>query len=308
MTHPAGKEPDLRVDMGGFEMPNPVAVASGTFGYGSEYAELIDLNHLGAIVVKGLRETPWIGNPPPRTHEVRSGMLNAIGLPGPGVERFLRDHLPFLNRYQVPVIVNLWGLDAEEYGRIAEQLDDVEGIDALELNVSCPNVKAGGVAFGTDPKLFAAVLDAVRPKTRKPLMPKLAPHVPDIGVFARAAQEHGADAISVMNTLPAMAIDIESRRPVLSNRHGGLSGPAIHPVAVKLVHDASRAVSIPVMGMGGVTCPEDALELLIAGASSVAVGTANFTDPGTAERVVAGIRDYLMRHDMKSVSELTLAE
>ena len=297
--------PELAVNLGGIRMANPVAVASGTFGYGREYAALTDIRRLGAITVKGIRLQPWLGNPLPRHVEVPGGMVNAIGLQGPGVDGFVREYLPFLRETGVPVIVNIWGGSAEEYGEVAARLNDVPGIAGLELNVSCPNVKDGGASFGTDAAVMGALVATVRRRTRLPIMPKLAPNVPNIKLFARAAEESGADALSLINTIPAMVIDIETRRPVLANRVGGLSGPAIHPVAVKLVWEASQAVRIPILAMGGVTRPEQAIEFLIAGASAVAVGTANFIDPGTFLRVLDGIASYLARHRMKRVSDLT---
>jgi len=298
-------EIDLSVDLGGVRMRNPVTVASGTFGYGKEYAELMDVTQLGAITVKGIRLQPWPGNALPRHVEVPGGMVNAIGLQGPGVDGFVRDYMPFLRTTGVPVIVNIWGTSVEEYAEVARRLGDVEGVSGLELNISCPNVKEGGHAFGTDPRTVSALVAAVRAATRLPLMPKLAPNVPDIKVFVRAAQEAGADALSLINTLPAMVIDIETRRPVLANKVGGLSGPAVHPVAVKLVWEAAQAARVPILAMGGVTGPEQAVEFLIAGASAVAVGTANFIDPTTPLRVIDGIADYLTRHGLRSARELT---
>lgn len=299
------QEVDLSVDLGGIRMKNPVTVASGTFGYGKEYAELIDVTRLGAITVKGIRAQPWPGNPLPRHVEVTGGMVNAIGLQGPGVDGFVRDYMPFLRTTGVPVIVNIWGTSEEEYAEVARRLSDVEGVAALELNISCPNVKEGGHAFGTDPRTAAALVAAVRRATRLPLLPKLAPNVPDIKVFVRAAQEAGADALALINTLPAMVIDIETRRPVLANKVGGLSGPAIHPVAVKLVWEAAQVATVPILAMGGVMGPEQAIEFLIAGATAVAVGTANFIDASTPLRVIDGIAEYLRRHGMRSVKELT---
>ena len=296
---------DLSVDLGGIRIKNPVTVASGTFGYGKEYAELIDETRLGAITVKGIRAHAWPGNPLPRHVEVPGGMVNAIGLQGPGVDGFVREYMPFLRSIGVPVIVNIWGTSEEEYADVARRLSDVEGVSALELNISCPNVKEGGHAFGTDPCTVASLITAVRRVTRLPLMPKLAPNVPDIKVFVRAAQDSGADALALINTLPAMVIDIETRRPVLANKVGGLSGLAIHPVAVKLVWEAAQAARVPLLAMGGIMGPEQAIEFLIAGATAVAVGTANFIDPSTPLRVVEGIADYLQRHGMRSVKELT---
>lgn len=298
-------DPDLAVTLGRIRMANPVMVASGTFGYGQEYADLLDLRRLGAVVVKGIRLDPWPGNPLPRMVEVPAGLVNAIGLQGPGVEGFVREYLPFLRTAGVPAIVNIWGASVGEYGEVAARLDGVPGIAGLELNVSCPNVKEGGAAFGTDPARLAEVVAAVRRRTRLTLLTKLAPNVPDIRVFARAAADAGSDALSVSNTLPAMVIDVEARRPVLANRVGGLSGPALHPVAVKLVWDCAQAVRIPVVGMGGIFEAQDALEFLIAGASAVAVGTANFMDPTTPLRVAEGIADYLRRHGLASVAQLS---
>ena len=299
------QEVDLSVDLGGIRMKNPVAVASGTFGYGKEYAELIDVTRLGAITVKGIRLQAWPGNPLPRHAEVACGMVNAIGLQGPGVDGFVREYMPFLRTTGVPVIVNIWGTSQDEYAEVAARLSDVEGVAGLEVNISCPNVKEGGASFGADPRTVAALVAAVRQRTRLPLIPKLAPNVPSIKPFAQAAADAGADALSLINTIPAMVIDIETRRPVLANQVGGLSGPAIHPVAVKLVWDAAQAVRIPIIAMGGISGPEQAIEFLIAGAAAVAVGTATFSDPGTVLRVIAGIEAYLVRHRMTSVRELT---
>jgi dihydroorotate dehydrogenase (NAD+) catalytic subunit len=296
---------DVSVDLGGIRMKNPVAVASGTFGYGKEYAELIDVTRLGAITVKGIRLAPWPGNPLPRHVEVPGGMVNAIGLQGPGVEGFVSAYMPFLRSAGVPVIVNVWGTSEDEYVEVARRLSEVEGVAGLELNISCPNVKEGGHAFGTDPRTVSALVAAVRRATRLPLMPKLAPNVPDVKVFVRAAQEAGADALALINTLPAMVIDIETRRPVLANTVGGLSGVAIHPVAVKLVWEAAQVARVPLLAMGGIMGPEQAVEFLIAGATAVAVGTANFIDPTTPLRVIDGIAAYLRRHGLRGVGELT---
>ena len=299
------RDVDLSVDLGGIRMKNPVAVASGTFGYGKEYAELVDVTRLGAITVKGIRSQAWPGNPLPRHVEVPGGMVNAIGLQGPGADGFVREYMPFLRETGVPVIVNIWGTSEAEYAEVARRLSDVEGVAGLELNISCPNVKEGGHAFGTEPRTVASLVAAVRRATRLPLMPKLAPNVPDIKVFARAAQEAGADALALINTLPAMVIDIETRRPVLANKVGGLSGPAIHPVAVKLVWEAAQVARVPILAMGGIMGPEQAIEFLIAGATAVAVGTANFVDPSTPLRVLSGLEAYLRRHGLRSVKELS---
>ncbi len=295
---------NMTVNIGGIRMRNPVMVASGTFGYGPEYADLVDFNQLGAIVIKGIRMQACDGNAPPRMVEVPGGLINAIGLQGPGVDGFVETYLPFLRQYDVPILVNVWGKTLEEYGEVAARLDGIDGVHGLEINISCPNIKEGGIAFGTDPEMAATVVALVRKSTSLPIIPKLSPNVTDIAAFARIAQDEGADAVSLINTIPAMAIDVETRRPVLSNVVGGLSGPAIHPVAVRQVWETAGAVSIPVIGMGGVTNARDALEFLIAGATAVAVGTANFTDPTTAVQVVRGIEEYLVEHGMQDVAEL----
>ncbi len=297
--------PNLAVNVGGIAMKNPVTVASGTFGYGVEYADWLDVRRLGAITVKGIRLEAWPGNPLPRHVEVAGGMVNAIGLQGPGVAGFIAQYMPKLRAINVPVIVNIWGTTLEEYAEVAARLSDVEGVSGLEINVSCPNVKSGGSSFGTDPATMASVIAAVRKRTRLPVIPKLAPNVPAMGPFARAAVEAGADALSLINTLPAMVIDIERRRPVLANKVGGLSGAGIHPVAVKHVYDAAQAVKVPIIAMGGILEAREAIEFLIAGATAVAVGTANFIDPLTPLRVIDGIHNYLVRHQMDSVAQLT---
>ena len=285
-------------------MKNPVTVASGTFGYGPEYADLVDLNRLGAITVKGIAPEEHIGNATPRTFETRGGMLNAIGLPGPGAQGFVEKYIPFLKQYDVPVIVNIWGKAMDDYGKVVEILDDEETVSAYEINLSCPNVKEGGSAFGTDTDSFSRVVELVRGKTLKPIIPKLAPNVPDIGLFAKAAENCGADAISIMNSYPAMAINVDTLEPELANRTGGLSGPAIKPIAIKLVWDAAKATKLPIFGMGGIYEPEDAIEFMIAGATAVAVGTANFTDPSTAIRVIDGIETYLAEKGHGSVTDM----
>lgn len=286
-------------------MKNPVMVASGTFGYGPEYADLVNLNELGAIVVKGISLEPWGGNRTPRMVEVSGGLINAIGLQNPGVRGFCEKYMPFLRRHNLAVLVNIWGKTVEDYAEVAARLSDVEGIHGLEINISCPNIKAGGSAFGTNPETTARVVSSVRARTRLPIIPKLAPNVSDIGTFARVCVENGADALSLINSFPAMVIDVETRRPVLANVTGGLSGPGIHPIAVKLVYEAARAVKVPIIAIGGITSAKEAIEFLIAGATAVAVGTANFTDPGTALRVIDGLSDYLRRHHLQSVGELT---
>ncbi len=295
---------NLEVKIGSMVMKNPVTVASGTFGYGPEYADLVDLNRLGAITVKGIGPEETLGNPTPRTFETRGGMLNAIGLPGPGAKGFIEKYVPFLAPYDVPVIVNIWGKGMEDYGAVVEMLDAEDTVSAYEINLSCPNVKEGGSAFGTDTDSFSRVIELVRGKTQKPIIPKLAPNVPDIGKFAKAAENCGADAISIMNSYPAMAINIDTLEPELANRTGGLSGPAIKPIAIKLVWDAAKATKLPIIGMGGIFEPEDAIEFMVAGATAVAVGTANFTDPSTAIRVIDGIEAYLDEKGYSSVVDI----
>jgi len=297
-------KPNLEIKIGSMTMKNPVTVASGTFGYGPEYAELVDLNRLGAITVKGICPEEHVGNQTPRTFETRGGMLNAIGLPGPGAQGFIKKYIPFLKQYEVPVIVNIWGKIMEDYGRVVELLDAEDTVSAYEINLSCPNVKEGGSAFGTDVDMFSRVIELVRGKTQKPIIPKLAPNVSNIAPFAKAAEDCGADAISIMNSYPAMAINIETLKPELANRTGGLSGPAIKPIGIKLVWDAAKATSLPIIGMGGIFEPEDAIEYMIAGAASVAVGTANFVDPSTVDRVIEGIEAYLVRKGHRSVRDI----
>ncbi|HMO05485.1 MAG TPA: dihydroorotate dehydrogenase [Kiritimatiellia bacterium] len=295
---------DLSVNVGGIALKNPVMVASGTFGYGPEYADLVDINRLGAIVVKGICLNPTKGNPTPRTAEVASGLLNAIGLPGPGVDGFVRTYMPFLRQYATPVIVNIWGKTIEEYAEVARRFDQVEGIAGLEVNVSCPNIKEGSALFGTDLDMFRRVVDAIRAATRLPMIPKLAPNVADITAFAKAAEASGANAISLINSFPGMAVDIKTRKPKLANITGGLTGPAIRPIAVRLVWQAAKAVSIPVIGMGGIGAVNDALEFFLVGARAVAVGTANFTNPAAAVTLVDDLRAYLAAQGMASLDGL----
>ena len=296
---------NLSVQIGSLTMPNPVTVASGTFGYGVEYARLLDLNQLGAVVVKGIRLNPVRGHPTPRTAEVTSGLLNAIGLQGPGVAGFIRKYWPFLKALKVPTIVNIWGTTVEEYAEVARRFDALGGIGALELNVSCPNLKEGGAQFGTDVKLLSQVVAACRQATKLPLITKLSPNVPNIAPYAKAAEAAGSDALSVTNSFPAMAIDIETRRPKLANVTGGLTGPCIKPIAVKLVWEAAKAVKIPIIGMGGIQNAADAIEFMMAGATAVAVGTANFYEPQTALNVIAGIREFMERHGISEARQLT---
>jgi dihydroorotate dehydrogenase (NAD+) catalytic subunit len=295
---------NLSVKIGTLTLQNPVTVASGTFGYGVEYAQLIDLNQLGAVVVKGIRLEPVRGNPTPRTVEVTSGLINAIGLQGPGVEGFIRKYWPFLKGLKVPTFINIWGTTVEEYAEVARRFDALGGVGALELNVSCPNIKAGGAQFGTDLRLLGQVVGACRKATKLPLITKLSPNVVSITPYAKAAEAAGSDALSIMNSFPAMAIDIETRRPSLANVTGGLTGPCIKPIAIKLVWEAAKAVKIPIIGMGGIQTAADAIEFLVAGATAVAVGTANFYEPQTGLQVIAGLRQFMQEKGIEDVGEL----
>jgi dihydroorotate dehydrogenase (NAD+) catalytic subunit len=295
---------NLSVQLGPLRMQNPVTVASGTFGYGVEYARLLDLNRLGAVTVKGICLKPVVGNPTPRTVEVASGLINAIGLQGPGVDGFIEKYWPFLRGLRVPTIINIWGTTVEEYAEVARRFDALDGVGALELNVSCPNIKAGGAQFGTDCNLLAQVVAACRRATRLPLITKLSPNVVNIVPYARAAEEAGSDALAIMNSFPAMAIDVHTRRPRLANVTGGLTGPCIKPIALKLVWDAAQAVKIPIVGMGGIQSAEDAIEFLLAGATAVAVGTANFYEPQTALQVIDGLRRFMEQHGIDDVRQL----
>ncbi len=296
--------PNLKVKIGTLELANPVMTASGTFGYGREFNELVDLNRLGAIVVKGISLAPSAGNPPPRIVETHCGMLNAIGLENVGLEAFVREKLPFLAKLPGAIIVNIYGTRVEEYGRLAEKLDRCPAVSALEVNISCPNVKAGGVAFGVAPEAAREVVERVRVATSKPLIVKLSPNVTDIVAIAQAAVDGGADALSLINTLTGMAIDAATRQPRLANITGGLSGPAIKPVALRMVWQVAQAVTVPVIGIGGIMGSEDALEFLIAGATAIQVGTANFVNPRAATDILDGIEDYLVNHQMDSLEQL----
>ena len=297
-------EVNLSVQIGTMTLPNPVMVASGTFGYGVEYAQLLDLNQLGAVVVKGIRLHPVRGNRTPRTVEVTSGLINAIGLQGPGVDGFIKKYWPFLKTLKVPTIINIWGTTVEEYADVARRFDALGGVGALELNVSCPNIKEGGAQFGTDLRLIAQVVAACRKVTQLPLITKMSPNVVCIAPFARAAADAGSDALSIMNSYPAMAIDVETRQPKLANITGGLTGPCIKPIAIKLVWEAAQAVKIPIIGMGGIQNAADAIEFMVAGATAVAVGTANFYEPQTPLQVIAGLREFLEKHRLNDVKEI----
>lgn len=296
--------PSLAVELAGLRLKNPVMPASGTFGYGEEFTPYLDLNDLGAIVTKGLSLRPKAGNPTPRIAETTSGMLNAIGLQNVGIDAFITEKLPLLRGLGTPVIVNFFGNTLDEYGEVAARLSDLPEVAAVELNISCPNVKKGGIVFGTDPQAASEVVKLVRSRLSKPLIVKLTPNVTDITVMARAVEEAGADALCCINTLTGMSIDVRRRRPRLANLTGGLSGPAIRPVAVRLVYQAVRAVSIPVIGVGGIMTAEDALEFLIVGARAVQVGTANFVDPSAMARIIEGLERFCVEEGVRDINEL----
>ncbi len=295
---------DLSVRIGDLHLANPFIAASGCFGYGVEYADVVDLSRLGGIAVKGLFLEERDGHPPTRIVETPSGMLNAIGLQGIGVRRFVAEKLPPLRECGAVVLVNICGSTIDEYADIARILDSAEGVAAIELNISCPNIKKGGIMFGCSLQGTHDVVAAVRRVTRLPLIPKLTPNVTDVASFAAAARDAGADAVSLVNTFLAMAIDVETRRPVLSNVVGGLSGPAIRPIAVRMVHECRQAVDLPIIGMGGIMTASDALEFIIAGATAVQVGTANFVDPFVWDALLTGLTDYMQRHDLPRVADL----
>lgn len=297
------KDIDLSVKIGALRLPNPVGVASGTFGYGGEYEKLMKLSNLGALYTKAVTMEARPGNAPPRIVETPAGMLNSIGLANPGIEAFVGERLPQLRSYGCPVIVNVAGSSEGEYLSVIERLDDLEGVDAFELNLSCPNVHFGGLSFGTEPSKVESITSLVRLRSKKPLIVKLSPNVTDIAGIAKAAEAGGADGLSCVNTLVGMVIDVKRRRPVLAMGTGGLSGPAIRPVALACVYKVSRAVSIPVVGLGGICSVDDALQFLLAGASAIQVGTATFIDPGTALRILDGIVDYMRVEGIGAVSE-----
>ena len=294
---------NMKVEIAGVEFQNPVTVASGTFGSGAEYAEFVDLNRLGAVTTKGVANIPWAGNPTPRIAEVYGGMLNAIGLQNPGIDVFAKRDVPFLRKYNTKIIVNVCGKTTEDYIDVVEKLGDVD-VDMLEINISCPNVKEGGIAFGQDPKAVEAITKAVKSHAKQPVMMKLSPNVTDITEMAKAAQAGGADALSLINTLTGMKIDIQRQTFAVANRTGGFSGPAIKPIAVRMVYQVAQAVQIPIVGMGGISCWEDAIEFLLAGATMVSVGTANFYNPNVTMEVVDGIEKYLLDHQISDVREL----
>ena len=295
---------NTKVNLAGVELKNPVMVASGTFGSGAEYSEFVDLNRLGAVVTKGVASVPWPGNPAPRIAETASGMLNAIGLQNPGIDLFSKRDLPFLEKYDTKVIVNVCGHSTEEYLDVVERLADEPRVDMLEINISCPNVKEGGIAFGQDPKAVEAITKAVKAKAKQPIIMKLSPNVTDIPVMAKAAEAGGADCLSLINTLTGMKIDIERQTFAIANKTGGLSGPAVKPVAVRMVYQVANAVKIPIIGMGGICTAEDAMEFILAGATAVSIGTANFANPYTTVEVIDGIEAYMRRHGVEDINEL----
>jgi dihydroorotate dehydrogenase (NAD+) catalytic subunit len=293
----------LQVDIAGVKLKNPVMVASGTFGSGVEFSEFVDLNKLGAVVTKGVANVPWPGNPTPRIAETPSGMMNAIGLQNPGIEVFKERDLPFLKDYDTKVIVNVVGKSIPEYCEVVEKLAD-SNADLLEINISCPNVKEGGIAFGQDPKAVEEITKEIKKRAKQPIIMKLSPNVTDITVMAKAAVEGGADALSLINTLTGMKIDINRRTFAIANKTGGLSGPAIHPIAVRMVYQVAQTVKVPIIGMGGIACAEDAIEMMLTGATAVSVGTANFRNPSVSMEIVKGIEEYLDRQNISDVRDL----
>lgn len=294
---------NLSVNIAGVEWKNPVTTASGTFGSGAEFAEFVDLNKLGAVTTKGVANVPWPGNPTPRVAEVYGGMMNAIGLQNPGIDLFCKRDIPFLRQYDTKIIVNVCGKSTEEYCEVVERLAD-EDVDMLEINISCPNVKEGGIAFGQNPKAAEEITKAVKKYARQPVIMKLSPNVTDIAEMARAVEAGGADAVSLINTLTGMKIDIHRKTFVLANKTGGVSGPAVHPIAVRMVYQAAQAVKVPIIGMGGIASAEDAIEFLLAGASAVSVGTANFSNPAVTMEIVEGIENYMQQYGFSSVADM----
>ena len=294
---------NTKVNIAGVEFKNPVMVASGTFGSGAEYDEFVDLNRLGAVVTKGVANVPWEGNPTPRIAETYGGMLNAVGLQNPGYDLFAKRDIPYLKKYDTNIIVNVCGRTTEDYIDVVEKLGHEE-VDMLEINISCPNVKHGGIAFGQDPKAVEAITKEVKKVAKQPVIMKLSPNVTDITEMAKAAEAGGADALSLINTLTGMQIDVERQKFVLANKTGGLSGPAIKPVAVRMVYQVANAVKVPIIGMGGIANASDAMEFILAGATAVSVGTANFNNPNTTIEVVEGIEDYMRRHNVEDINSL----
>lgn len=294
---------DMRVNIAGVEWKNPVTVASGTFGSGAEFAEFVDLNRLGAVTTKGVANVPWAGNPTPRVAETYGGMMNAVGLQNPGIDVFCERDIPFLRQYDTRIIVNVCGRSVEDYCEVVERLAD-EDVDMLEINISCPNVKEGGIAFGQDPRAAEEITKAVKKYAAQPVIMKLSPNVTSIAEMAKAVEAGGADAVSLINTITGMKIDIRRKAFLLANRTGGVSGPAIHPIAVRMVYEAANAVKVPVIGMGGIASAEDAIEMILAGASAVSVGTANFYDPAVTMEIVGGIENYMKEQGFDTVADM----
>ena len=294
---------NTKVTIAGVTFDNPVMVASGTFGSGEEFSEFVDLNRLGAVVTKGVANIPWPGNPTPRIAEVYGGMLNAIGLQNPGIDVFVSRDIPFLKKYDTKIIVNVCGKSTEDYCEVVERLAD-QPVDMLEINISCPNVKEGGIAFGQDPKAAEAITKAVKKYAKQPVIMKLSPNVTSIAEMAKAVEAGGADAVSLINTLTGMKVDIQRKAFVLANKTGGVSGPAIHPIAVRMVYEAANAVNVPIIGMGGIATAEDAIEMLLVGASAVSVGTANFYNPAVTMEIVDGIEQYMEAQGFASVADM----
>jgi len=296
-----GKSPDLSVSIGKIRLKNPVMVASGTFGFGEEYEDFFDLNELGAIIPKGISLKPMIGNPPPRIIETEGGMINSIGLQNPGLEKFIAEKYPYLKKIKTHLFINFFGNTEKEYVELARRLNDLPGISGLEMNISCPNVKKGGIVFGTNPKMTFRLVQKVRKVTSLHLMVKLSPNVTDIGMIARSAADGGADSVSLINTFKAIAINIHTRKSEIGNIIGGLSGPAIKPIALRMVWEVRQVVKIPIIGIGGIRKAEDAMEFILAGASAIQIGTANLIHPRTAIEVIEGIRAYLLEHQIPSI-------
>lgn len=294
---------DMRVNIAGVEWKNPVTVASGTFGSGAEFAEFVDLNRLGAVTTKGVANVPWAGNPTPRVAETYGGMMNAVGLQNPGIDVFCERDIPFLRQYDTRIIVNVCGRSVEDYCEVVERLAD-EDVDMLEINISCPNVKEGGIAFGQDPRAAEEITKAVKKYAAQPVIMKLSPNVTSIAEMAKAVEAGGADAVSLINTITGMKIDIRRKAFLLANKTGGVSGPAIHPIAVRMVYEAANAVKVPVIGMGGIASAEDAIEMILAGASAVSVGTANFYDPAVTMEIVDGIENYMKEQGFDTVADM----
>ena len=294
---------NMKVNIAGVEWQNPVTVASGTFGSGAEFEEFVDLNRLGAVTTKGVANIPWEGNPTPRVAETYGGMMNAVGLQNPGIDVFCKRDIPFLKQYNTKIIVNVCGRSTEDYCEVVERLAD-EDVDMLEINISCPNVKEGGIAFGQNPKAAEDITKAVKKYAKQPVIMKLSPNVTDIAEMAKAVEAGGADAVSLINTLTGMKIDVHRRQFVLANKTGGVSGPAIHPIAVRMVYQAANAVKVPIIGMGGIASAEDAIEMILAGASAVSVGTANFHNPSVTMEIVDGIERYMKQYGFETVADM----